>query len=490
MSPSEQQPSGSERITTGVPGLDVVLGGGLVASGVYIVVGEPGAGKTIFANQLCYHQARQGARCLYVTLLAESHARMLSNLRGMSFFDPTLLPQSIYYVSGFRMLEEQGLAGLLELLRREMRNHAASILVLDGLVQAQEAAGSHRDFKKFIHELQVSAGLSRFTALLLTSISGSTLHPEYTMVDGILELRERTANMRAWREVQVRKFRGSASLGGSHSVRISDAGMDVYPRLEAAVSREQPPDLTGQRVCFGIPSLDALVPEGLSAGSTTLVLGPPGSGKTLLGSHLLAEGLRHGEPCLLVGFYEGPDRLLNKTAGVGLELGTAMREGRLVMKWQPPADCNLDVITHGLLEDVRKRGVKRLVVDGLNAMMECSHEPARMGQFFAALTQELRRRGVTTLFTLETPRLFGSELDVPVGSGLSAVAENLLFLRHVELDGRLRRLLSIFKVRDTDYDPSLREFVITSKGVEVQPPFQSPPETLLTGLARHAGNHT
>jgi circadian clock protein KaiC len=490
MSSSEQQPPAPERIMTGVPGLDSVLGGGLVASGVYIIVGEPGAGKTILANQLCYHQASQGARCLYVTLLAESHARMLSNLRGMGFFDAGMLPQSIYYVSGFRMLEEQGLAGLLELLRREMRNHNASILVLDGLVQAQEAANSHRDFKKFIHELQVSAGLARFTALMLTSSSGPAVHPEYTMVDGILELRERTAAMRSWRELQVRKFRGSASLSGSHHFRISESGLEVFPRLESSVHRGQPPDPGMHRVRFGVPSLDAMMPEGLPAGSSTLVMGAAGTGKTLLGCSLLAEGLRLGEPSLMVGFYEAPDRLLHKTASVGLDLGPAVRDGRLAIHWQPQAECNLDVVAHSLLADVRERGVRRVFVDGLSAMAETAHEPSRIGLFFGALTQELRNLGATALFTLETPRLFGAELTVPVSNSLSAIAENLVFLQHLELDGRLRRMLAIFKLRDADYDPSLREFAITPRGIEVRAPFETPPERLLTGLAQHPGNHT
>jgi circadian clock protein KaiC len=490
MSPSEQHTPVFDRIATGVPGLDPILGGGLVASGVYIVVGEPGAGKTIFANQLCYSQARQGTRCLYVTLLAESHSRMLANLRSMAFFDASQLPQRIYYVSGFRMLEEQGLPGLLELLRREMRNHGAGILVLDGLVQAQEAAGSSRDFKKFIHELQVSAGLSRFTALLLTSSVGPTVHPEYTMVDGILELRERTAAMRSWRELQVRKFRGSASLSGSHHFRISEEGVEVFPRLETVVSRVQPQDWGTQRVRFGVPTLDAMIPEGIAAASTTLVMGPPGCGKTLLGASHLAEGLRLGEPGLMVSFYEGPDRLLHKTANVGLSLGSAVKDGRLSLQWSLAAECNLDMVAHTMLEDVRRRGVKRLFVDGLSAMVETTHEPARISPFFSALTQELRRHGVTTVFTLETPRLFGPDMDVPLGTGLSGVAENLLFMRHLELNGRLRRLLSIFKLRDADYDPTLREFLITSKGIEVQPPFQPSPELLLTGIARFPGNHS
>ncbi|WP_426756783.1 RAD55 family ATPase [Myxococcus sp. Y35] len=487
MSSSEQPSRQDARVSTGVPGLDSVLGGGLVASGVYIIVGEPGAGKTLFANQLCYHQGRAGARCLYVTLLAESHARMLANMRDMAFFDSALLPEGVYYVSGFRMLEEQGLPGLLELLRREVRNHNASILVLDGLVQAQEAAGSSRDFKKFIHELQVAAGLARFTALLLTSANGPAVHPEYTMVDGILELRERTLGVRSWRELQVRKFRGSATLQGVHTFRISNEGLEVFPRLESRVSRTPPPDPGAQRVHFGVPSLDALFPEGLAAGSTSLVLGPPGAGKTLLGSSLLAEGLKQGEPCLYMGFYEAPNRLLGKVAAAGIDLGSASGDERLRILWQPPAECVLDMLADQLLADVKRRKVKRVFVDGLSAMQQSSPDPMRINSFFAALTQELRCAGATTLFGMETPRLFGPVLDVPMEVGPSAVAENLFFLRHVELEGRLRRLLSIFKMRDTHYDPTLREFVVTPQGIEVLPPFKNVVDTLLTGLARHPG---
>ncbi len=488
MSSSEQPARQDARVSSGVPGLDSVLGGGLLPSGVYVFVGEPGAGKTLLANQLCYHQARGGARCLYVTLLAESHARMLANMRDMAFFDPALLPEGVYYVSGFRALEEQGLPGLLELLRREVRNHGASILVLDGLVQAQEAAGSNRDFKKFIHELQVAAGLARFTTLMLTSASGPAVHPEYTMVDGIVELRERTVGVRAWRELQVRKFRGSATLHGIHTFRITRDGLEVFPRLEACVRRSPPPEPGAQRVHFGIHSLDALFPEGLAAGSTSLVLGPPGTGKTLMGSSLLAEGLRKGEPGLYMGFYEPPERLLRKVASAGIDLQEAAGDGRLGLIWQPPAECMLDVLADQLLSDVRRRKVKRVFVDGLSAMEQSAVESSRMNSFFAALTQELRCEGTTTLFGMETPRLFGPALDVPMEVGPSAVAENLFLLRHVELEGRLRRLLSIFKLRDTDYDPTLREFVISRRGIEVLPPFSVSLDSLLTGLARHPGS--
>ena len=139
------------RVPTGVPGLDTVLGGGLFGGGVYILQGAPGAGKTILANQISFNQVRAHKRVLYVTLLAETHGRMLQNLGSLDFFDPELLRQSVTYLSAFRSLEEEGLKGLVTLLRREMRAADAALLIIDGLVTVDEVAGSEREFKKFIH---------------------------------------------------------------------------------------------------------------------------------------------------------------------------------------------------------------------------------------------------------------------------------------------------------------------------------------------------
>jgi len=142
-----------ERVATGVPGLDAVLQGGLLKGGVYIVQGPPGAGKTILGNQICFAQAAAGGNAVYVTLLAESHTRMLAHMRGMSFFQPRMIPDRVYYVSCFKVLEGEGLDGLLKVLRTVTASRKASFLVLDGLVSAEEASPSAKDFKKFIHEL-------------------------------------------------------------------------------------------------------------------------------------------------------------------------------------------------------------------------------------------------------------------------------------------------------------------------------------------------
>ena len=143
-----------ERLATGIPGLDTVLRGGFLKAGIYIVRGDPGTGKTIFGNQFCFNHAAAGHHAIYVTLLAETHDRKLQHMQTMSFFEPAHIPDGIYYVNGFRVLEEDGIKGFIDLLRREIRTHDATLLVLDGLIVTEEASGSDRDFRKFIHELQ------------------------------------------------------------------------------------------------------------------------------------------------------------------------------------------------------------------------------------------------------------------------------------------------------------------------------------------------
>ena len=156
-----------DRIDTGVPGLDTILNGGLFKGGVYIVEGEPGSGKTILGNQICFHRAAQGESTIYITLLAESHTRMIAHLRNMGFFRPDLVSSAIYYISAFKVLEEAGLEGLLKSVHEAVDGRRASFIVLDGLVSAEEFAPSARTFKKFIHEVQTISGMTGCTVLLL-----------------------------------------------------------------------------------------------------------------------------------------------------------------------------------------------------------------------------------------------------------------------------------------------------------------------------------
>ena len=299
-----------QRMPSGIRGLDQVLLGGFIRNGIYIVQGPPGSGKTIFANQVCYTHIAAGGRALYLTLLSEQHERMLANIRGLSFFNPSYIARQLNYVSAYQVLERDGLVGLLGLLRREIVSHRASVLIVDGLVAAEEHASSDVALKKFVHELQMLSAASDCTMFLLTSARDALVSPEHTMVDGMIEIGTEASGWRVERSLLVRKFRGSDYLLGRHAFSITGDGIVVWPRVESLPTA---PGIAARRVdaprlSTGIAGLDEMLGGGLPPGSATLVLGPAGAGKTALCLRYLAE-CSADEPGLMLGFYESPEQL-------------------------------------------------------------------------------------------------------------------------------------------------------------------------------------
>jgi circadian clock protein KaiC len=467
-----------------VPGLDTVLRGGFLRGGLYIVQGSPGTGKTILASQIIYTHAAQGRRALFVTVLGENHGRMMQHLRPMRFFDPPLVPEPVTYINAYQALEDEGLKGLLTLFRREVQARGATLLVLDGLSAVEAKAGADAVFalKQFTHELQTLASATDCTMFLLTTRSDPSSAPQLTMVDGVIQLQQRIYALRSERRLVVQKLRGSGFLEGEHAYRISRDGLTVFPRIEAQFGmpmRRAPPRRT--RVSSGIASLDMMLLGGLPAATVGAVVGPSGAGKTTLGLQFLAASSA-SEPGLLFGCYEPPERLLLRAETMGLDLATAEQRGEVEFLWYPMGEHILDELAHRLLEAVRRRGVKRLVIDGISGFQQAALEPERIVRFWSALCAELRALDVTTLHTMELPELMGPELRLPV-DGVSSLAETLLLMRYVELRSRLFRLISLFKVREGAFDPTIRKFAITDSGIAVGQPFEGI-EAVLSGMAR------
>ncbi|MBR0641448.1 ATPase domain-containing protein [Plastoroseomonas hellenica] len=478
-----------ERVPSGVQGLDAILHGGFARGGIHILQGTPGVGKTTLANQISYHHAVGGGRVLYVTLLSETHARMLLNLGTMSFFEPDRLFNQISYISGFGALQSEGLQGLNTLLRRDIVAHQATVLVLDGLVAAQDSAASDTEFKTFIQELQTQSALQDCTTFLLTTAKGRRVPPEYTMVDGILELGETQRGSRIERALWVRKHRGSDFMPGRHTYRITDAGLVIYPRIEVAYHEMTHADQAWpDKISTGVEGLDAMLLGGLPEATITGIVGPSGVGKTSLGVHFIGQS-RPTEPGLIFGFYETPPRLLQKAASLGVDLKSAVDAGTVEVLWQPCGENVQDALAHRLLRAIERRHVRRVLLDGLGGFLEASLEPERIGRFFAVLTNELKARGVSLLYTMETRDIFGSSVEMPV-TGISSLVENLIALRYVEHDSRARRLLAILKLRDSGFDPGIRQFVIQDRrGIVVQDEFTGL-QRLLSGSAERSGSPT
>lgn len=454
------------RVSTGVEGLDAVLGGGLQPAGIYIITGRPGSGKTILSNQVVYDHARSGGRAVYTTLLAETHERMFAQLRTMTFFDHAKVGKEVVYLNGLSALLDGGLTKLLALLRSMVRDNKATLLVIDGLLTAASLA-SPLDFKRFISELQTWVSVVGCTVLLVTSASlDGPVAPEHTMVDGILELWTERVKLRTFRRLSVTKFRGSAFVEGAHAYLIGPEGLRVYPRFEArpvdAIST-----VSSERLASGVPGLDAMLHGGLVRHSSTLILAPSGCGKTVLGLQFLAEGVRAGEKGLYFGFFEQPALITAKAARLGLAFDRALEDGDLQIEWRRPAETNLDVIAYEILALVKKRGVKRLFIDGF-AALHSAGEPDRIPAVFTTLTAALIIEGVTTVVSDETRELFVKKVEVPT-QFVSGLFHNILFLRRVETsDECLETSIAVMKTRDSGHDSRMWDFDITDGGMRMR----------------------
>jgi len=243
-------------------------------------------------------------------------------------------------------------------------------------------------------------------------------------------------------------------------------------------TRSAPPQ---KRISSGIVSLDRMFTGGIPAATMLSVAGPPGSGKTILGLQFLST-CSAAEPGLMIGCYEPPERLRLKAASVGFDLTVAEQRGDVELLWQPLGEYLLDDIAWRMLDGVRRRGVKRLLVDGLSGFQQATPEPERFVRFWSALSNELRALGVTTIYTMEMPEIVGPYLNVPV-NGISSLGEALIMLRYLELGSRLHRIISLMKVRDSAFDPTIRRFNISNAGITIGEPFKGV-EAVLTGMAR------
>lgn len=469
----QTDPSGTDatrpgRVSTGDPGLDRILSGGLMRGAVTIFQGTPGAGKTTLANQIAFQNARRGGRTVYVTLLSESHGRMTASLSPMAFFDHAEVGSTIHYISGYSLLMDEGPRALLRLLATEARTHEANLVVLDGLFVLADAGLSESEYRKFVNDLALQAELMGCGVLLLTNSRRASDSPEYTMVDGWLELGHHDAAHQSSRYIEVHKLRGSGFLPGRHRLRISTAGIEAFPRLESYLGHQPKVAPDGSRVSTGIPGLDALLHGGLPVYSNTLVWGATGTGKTSLGQHFLAAGSR-ASPGLMFTFYESPEETVRTARLRGLDLQPRLDDGSLQIAWHPPVEHDIDELAHSLLRRVRAGGIRRLVIDGLEAFEKVAPGPERLHRFLAALTYELRTAGCTSMFVSESPDLFGDQPRT-VGGNRSAVGQNILLLRYAQDGAHLRRTLAVLKLRESDFDHRAHAFRITAHGVRVDGP--------------------
>jgi len=455
---------------SGVEGLDGLLGGGLPRGALALVVGAPGSGKTTLAAQIGFAAARAGRRVLLLTALSESTTKLIAHLRLFDFFDEDALGEGVQ-IHSLQAFLPHGLTTTAEEIRAEVRRTRATLVVLDGFrgIRGADAQAA----RQFLYELSTGLDALQATTVITSEAEprDAMLFPEVTTADVLLGIHYRLDGMRHLRHIEAIKVRGAAPLPGLHSMILSAAGARV--------------------AAFGLPELDALLDGGLTRDTLTLLLGSPGTGKTLLGLYFAVAGARAGEPTVLLGFGETLGELLHKgnTFALGADLRAVLAEGQLTVLRYAPLELDPDELAATLLDTLDRVSARRLIVDSVGTLERAVAEGSdhrRVATYLAALIEALRRRGVTTLLVKETASLTGSALELGADT-LALMAANVVWLQQIAYRGRLHRVLSVPKMRYSAHDVALREFTISApEGLRVLAPFQSGSEVLV-GIAGQQG---
>ncbi|MEO7000369.1 MAG: ATPase domain-containing protein, partial [Ktedonobacterales bacterium] len=483
---------------TGVPNLDTILGGGIPKGALTLMMGAPGSGKTSLASQIAFGAAHNGQRILVLTALSESTNKLIEHLRNFAFFDSEVIGREMQFFS-LQSVLSQGLVQTRGEILRMVRQTRANMLMMDGFRGIREIEGDASAARQFLYEIGTGLGALRITTLITseTDPHDPTFFPETTTADVILGLHYHLLGARQTRAIEVIKARGVAPLPGLHALTLNSFGCHVYPQLEERVALEAqarsslsekvvgggiaaistspssaPSNRTAQTggeaehsITFGLPHLDAMMRGGVGPTTSTVVAGSLGSGKTLIALHFALAGARTGAPSIYLSFREDAEQLLRvvKPFAIGAEIQERLQPGGgMTILWAPPIKLQPDIIAEQLLTHLDAVGPCRLVVDGiveLERAIARSADPGRLEDYLAALVQALRHRQVTPLFVVETGTLVTATLDFSADP-LSILAENIMSLRQVIANGKVRRILTLLKMRYSTYDTSVREFVI------------------------------
>jgi circadian clock protein KaiC len=457
------------RLQTGVPGLDNLLGGGLPEFSFNLIAGTPGSGKTTLAHQIMFSLAAPEYRALFFTVLGEPTLKMLRYQQQFSFFDHSKINQSIRFVNLASDLLEGNFDRVVARIAAEVKEFEPRLVFVDSFRSVVHSVRSEErnvpDLQRFVQQLGMQMTSWQATSFLI----GEYLAPEnesspvFTVADGILWLSQNMHRSSMVRKMQVVKIRGQAQAPGLHTFRIGNAGLQVFPRaiIQPAAVVGQVTAGGAERVSMGVAGLDEMLGGGLPAGYSLLAVGPSGSGKTILATAFLAEGVRCGEAGVIAAFEKSPNQLLNS------KLHAMVSAGQVGVIDTRSLDLSIDETLHDILRMIDDLQAKRVVIDSLSGF-ELALAPEFSEDFRGSLYRmvaELTSKGVTILMTSELEDRYTDLRFSPFGSAF--LADAILVQRYVEIDGQLKRVFSIVKVRGSDHSKDIRMFEINDEGIVI-----------------------
>lgn len=471
---------------TGIEGLDDVLGGGLTARRLYLLEGMPGSGKTTLAFQFLLEGVRMGESVLYITLSeTEEEVRTVATAHGWSLdgiairelipTEESLSPEEQYTM--FHPSEVE----LIEATKRILNDVEAvqpTRVVLDSLSEFLLLAGSSLRYRRQMLALKHFFVGFGCTVLLLDDLTTSERNLQVqSIAHGVIRLEQLTPEYGTHRRrLQVRKFRGVNFRGGFHDYVITRGGLEVFPRLVAAEHR-QPGNL--ERLPSGLEAFDALLGGGLEKGTSTLIVGAPGTGKSTLAAQFASAAAERGEHAALFIFDESENTLVTRSEALSIPLSRHIQAGRIEIRRVDPAELTPGQFSHAIRRAVEQDHAAVVVIDSLNGYLHAMPEERFLISQLHEILSYLGQRQVVTLLVGAHHGLIGTQMRTPVDA--SYLADSILLLRYYEARGEVRQAISVIKKRGGNHERTIRDFRLNDGRIEVGEPLRAY-RGVLTGI--------
>lgn len=462
-----------EFISTGIPNFDEILAGGLIKGSSTALVGPPGSGKTILAQQIAFHNATPEHPVLYFSTLSEPGAKTLFYLRKFDYYDAKKLDESIHFVDLGVLLRAKGLPQTLEIIFDRMRKLEPSLVVVDSVKIFEDLAPNPEALRKFTYELVLKLMTRKCTALFLGeyAVSDYERSPLFSIIDGLVTMSQRTQSGEEQRFIKLVKMRGLAHSRNDHSFRITESGISIFaPRLTIQHRAPSEPAEENASLCVtGIPKLDDLLGGGIPRGSSVLLSGVAGTGKTVLGLEFVYRGALAGEKGIFFSFEETDKRLRAAASGLGWDLDAQIASGMIEIVFIPQPDILIEQHLLMMQERVEKLGAARVAVDSLSVFLHKIKDPQAAREKVFQLASVVQNAEAVGFFATDIP--YG-ETRISRFGVEETVVDGVIILSSEEEGLERQRYIEVYKLRNTPHLKGRHTMVIDKGGIRIYPRYR------------------